>query len=1087
MHLNVPGVWEGYRDVGSFFSDRILFTLGSHWLDSFHHPALRIPALYRLQQYADGSFVHIIHPDYQDSFEITSHATEGGPSVLTLAEKDGEAVAHMVLALADSSVVDEEGRAVGTRSSTGQTSISAQGSTCDGNRARSRRSRESGRNPTLIDMLGSHTVIPVELDERILTLKERGVLLQKIHFARFMEGYDVYIGPTGKISTHLAGERAATIQVRRNEVSLVATTDDARVNGKRLERNAPHALQADAVIELGGVELHYKSLAQVNLEGWPYLGELMRPSGSSYMVFGSSYKIGRDRKNKVRLPDEPNNDNIVWRPEMESGTIRSRTGEIPKSRFYTDSIMVASEHAEIDLADEPVLCSLARHCFTFVRRADRIVPLSPTQTSDGVQKTPLSSGDEILIGNCVFEVSFPPAHGAKPAGAPDRSSSLHGGAARGRGDGRSDRRPGRRPRRKPTPPAPAAIGVEGFALPQRPSPRVEMPNHSVTIASPPAAHGLGEAGGPPPPVPRFSMQESATPSQGCSPSRRRDRSRFRRCSSRGSEDHADPNTDLLQELLGRARQSRRARPSGRRVGVAARATSPGAHPHRRAGWSRATSRSPITAAPTSSCRRTAPSASRFFYPVDYFELFVRGKKGRDPSREPGRGAAHRSTASPRSTPIASRTRCSRSSGGRPTARRTSSSSSRSTKDTALPDPRAMRLAIDTSDPMARALFTIGFPLRSERMVELGPIRASGTFDGERLHLKDYLKTYRRTRSLVPRVLRAASRRLVPDRARGRRRARARAGIRAHRRRGNLLVRDRERLSAGMGDPRARAGAEGDGRGRVPSGDRRREGRAGEERGQLPCREGRRMLRCATGRAKRDRDRRRSACWSPWPTGWADTPTAISRAVRQSARSSTSSRAMPDREPEQELRRFVLKAHAKLQTMARENQASDMGTTILAAWMLQDEVHWVNVGDSRLYHVRNSALRCLTRDQTRGEFARRDGRTAPSDAEHLAQSFVFGSRGLGHDDAIRIDEGLDTGRFRVRSGDQIVLCTDGLWAFVDDYTILEAVRASPDPLDNATWLFDRAMSLGGDDNVTAIVVRFDEVVPVMRQEDPPTRQ
>jgi hypothetical protein len=32
-----------------------------------------------------------------------------------------------------------------------------------------------------------------------------------------------------------------------------------------------------------------------------------------------------------------------------------------------------------------------------------------------------------------------------------------------------------------------------------------------------------------------------------------------------------------------------------------------------------------------------------------------------------------------------------------------------------------------------------------------------------------------------------------------------------------------------------------------------------------------------------------------------------------------------------------------------------------------------------------------------------------------------------------------------------------------------------------------MSLGGDDNITAVVVRFDDVVPVQRQEDPPTHQ
>ena len=722
VHLNLPGQWEGYRDVGSFFGDRILFTLGSHWLDSFHHPALRIPALYRLQQYADGSFVHIIHPDYQSSFEITSRADDGGPSVLTLAEKDGDAVAHMVLALSDSNTVADDA----TPQAASAPSISAQGNATIDMPAKS--INESGRNPTLIDMLGSHTVIPVELDERILTLKERGVLLQKIHFARFMEGYDVYIGPTGKISTHLAGERAAAIQIRRNEVSLVATTDDARVNGKPLKKNVPHPLQADAVIELGGVELRYKSLANVNVEGWPYLGELVRPSGSSYMVFGSSYKIGRDRKNKVRLPDEPNNDNIVWRPEMESGTIRSRTGEIPKSRFYTDSIMVASEHAEIDLADEPVLCSLARHCYTFVRRGDRTVSLFPTQTSDGMQKTPLSSGDEILIGNCVFEVSFPPPLGAKPAGRP--ASSLT--AAQLANAVLDD--PTGVPEAPAKKPRPAALGVEGSPVPEAPPPKkIQMPADSMTISSPPAAHGLGEAGGPPPPLPRFSLEQGGAS--------KRDAAKgggqvaFPPMLLDEHEDATDPNTDLMSELLdGLVRavdesewQLELRRPARLRL----------------EGWMVT---GDVKVSNHSGAQVVVPEnrsqREQVFYPVDYFELFVRGKKGRvhllseKEARLVVDGVATVDSDRLEDAALA-------------IVRRTADGEEdflvqlTLTKDDALPDPRAMRLRLDTGDPMVRGLFTIGFPLRALRMVELGPIRTSATFDGERLHLTDYLQTYRK--------------------------------------------------------------------------------------------------------------------------------------------------------------------------------------------------------------------------------------------------------------------------------------------------------------------------------------------------------
>jgi hypothetical protein len=131
-----------------------------------------------------------------------------------------------------------------------------------------------------------------------------------------------------------------------------------------------------------------------------------------------------------------------------------------------------------------------------------------------------------------------------------------------------------------------------------------------------------------------------------------------------------------------------------------------------------------------------------FYPVDYFELFVRGNKGRvhllseadarlvvdgvaavDSDRlEDAALAIVRRTADGEEDFLVQMTL---------------------KKDDTLPDPRAMRLQIETGDPMVRGLFTIGFPLRSPRLVELGPIRASGTFDGERLHLTDYLQTYRK--------------------------------------------------------------------------------------------------------------------------------------------------------------------------------------------------------------------------------------------------------------------------------------------------------------------------------------------------------
>jgi hypothetical protein len=68
--------------------------------------------------------------------------------------------------------------------------------------------------------------------------------------------------------------------------------------------------------------------------------------------------------------------------------------------------MVASEHAEMDLRGRPTLRSTARHCYTYLRRGEFITALHPTQRSPGPGEFQVQSGDEILVGNCLFTVNF---------------------------------------------------------------------------------------------------------------------------------------------------------------------------------------------------------------------------------------------------------------------------------------------------------------------------------------------------------------------------------------------------------------------------------------------------------------------------------------------------------------------------------------------------------------------------------------------------------------------------------------------------------------------------------------------------------
>lgn len=178
-------------------------------------------------------------------------------------------------------------------------------------------------------------------------------------------------------------------------------------------------------------------------------------------------------------------------------------------------------------------------------------------------------------------------------------------------------------------------------------------------------------------------------------------------------------------------------------------------------------------------------------------------------------------------------------------------------------------------------------------------------------------------------------------------------------------------------------------------------------------------------------------------------------------------------PETTLRTWALQAHRRLRARAQAEGITNMGTTLTVAWVLGDTAYWVQVGDSRLYHQRGEQLRRLTRDHTRGEFATRDQRRMPSEPQYLAQNFIFGSRGLGDDEGIRIDPGVDSGQVRIRAGDRLLLCSDGLSAMVPDHRIRDALREGMGTASCAAWLVDRALAAGSDDNITVLVLSAGE--------------
>ena len=108
----------------------------------------------------------------------------------------------------------------------------------------------------------------------------------------------------------------------------------------------------------------------------------------------------------------------------------------------------------------------------------------------------------------------------------------------------------------------------------------------------------------------------------------------------------------------------------------------------------------------------------------------------------------------------------------------------------------------------------------------------------------------------------------------------------------------------------------------------------------------------------------------------------------------------------------------------DRSVSGMGTTLTAALIDGDEVHFVHVGDSRAYLLRDGQLTQLTEDHTLVHRMVVEGEITPAEAEtHPHRSIL--TRALGVDENVEVDEG----EVEVQGGDRILLCTDGLTGMV----------------------------------------------------------
>jgi protein phosphatase len=171
----------------------------------------------------------------------------------------------------------------------------------------------------------------------------------------------------------------------------------------------------------------------------------------------------------------------------------------------------------------------------------------------------------------------------------------------------------------------------------------------------------------------------------------------------------------------------------------------------------------------------------------------------------------------------------------------------------------------------------------------------------------------------------------------------------------------------------------------------------------------------------------------------------------------------DRQPIHEvLRQAVILANRRI------HQANPDGrTTLTCAFVLGTNVFIAHAGDSRAYLISRDAIRRLTTDHSLVNRLIELGQITPEEAATHPQRNVL-YRALGRAEDLEVDTYLQS----LSTDSSLLLCSDGLWGAVSEEAILAIVRAVPSPQSACRRLIALANDRGGEDNITAIMVRVE---------------
>ena len=149
--------------------------------------------------------------------------------------------------------------------------------------------------------------------------------------------------------------------------------------------------------------------------------------------------------------------------------------------------------------------------------------------------------------------------------------------------------------------------------------------------------------------------------------------------------------------------------------------------------------------------------------------------------------------------------------------------------------------------------------------------------------------------------------------------------------------------------------------------------------------------------------------------------------------------------------------------SKDEHLKGMGTTVVAATIMNQMMYFANVGDSRLYLI-NHGIQQLTKDHSLVEEMVRLGGIKPEEAKHHPDKNII-TRAIG----AKADVDVDFYEHRLKRGDIILMCTDGLSNMVEDEELFHIVQGARDIVEAGQNLVNAAKENGGTDNIGIVLI------------------